>query len=81
MIENMGTLDRSLRIFVLAPVAIVVALILRAGTVAGIILFVVAGIILATAVTAFCPTYTLLGISTHPRGVHLVGHGFRHGHA
>ena len=81
MIENMGTLDRSLRIFVVAPLAIVVALILGAGTVAGIILFVVAGIMLATAVTAFCPTYTLLGISTHPRGVHRVGHGIRHGHA
>jgi Protein of unknown function (DUF2892) len=58
VIQNMGTLDRSLRIFVVAPVAIVVALILGAGTVAGIILFVVAGIMLATAVTAFCPTYT-----------------------
>ena len=81
MIENMGTLDRSLRIFVLAPVAIVVALTLGAGTVAGIILFVVAGIMLATAATRFCPTYTLLGISTHPRGVHRVGHGFRPGHA
>ena len=81
MIKNMGTLDRSLRIFVVAPVAIVVALILGAGTVAGIILFVVAVTMLATAVTAFCPTYTLLCISTHPRGVHRVGHGFRHGHA
>ena len=77
IIQNMGTLDRSLRIFVVAPVAIVVALILGAGTMAGIILFVVAGIMLATAVTAFCPTYTLLGISTHPRGVHRVGHGYR----
>ena len=75
MTRNMGTLDRSLRIFVVAPVAIVVALILGAGTMAGIILFVVAGIMLATAVRAFCPTYTLLGISTHPRGVHRVAMG------
>jgi hypothetical protein len=77
----MGTLDRSLRAFVVAPVAIVVALILGAGTLGGVILFVVAGIMLATAVTAFCPTYTLLGISTTPSGLHRVGHGIRHGHA
>jgi len=81
MIQNMGILDRSFRAFVVAPVAIVVALLLGAGTVAGVILFVVAGIMLTTAVTAFCPTYTLIGISTRPRGLHRVGHGIRHGHA
>ena len=81
MIRNMGTLDRGVRAFVVAPTAIVAALILGAGTVAGVILFVVAGIMLATAATAFCPTYTLIGISTHPRGLHHVGHGIRHGHA
>jgi Protein of unknown function (DUF2892) len=81
MIRNMGTLDRGLRAFVVAPAAIVVALILGAGTVAGVILFVLAGIMLASAATAFCPTYTLIGISTRPRGLHRVGHGIRHGHA
>ncbi len=81
MTPNMGILDRGLRVFVVAPVAIVVALLLGAGTVAGVILFVVAGIMLATAVTAFCPTYTVVGISTRPRGLHRVGHGLRHGHA
>jgi len=77
----MGILDRGLRAFVVAPVAIVVAFLLGAGTVAGVILLVVAGIMLATAVTAFCPTYTVVGISTRPRGLHRVGHGLRHGHA
>jgi hypothetical protein len=81
MTPNMGILDRGLRAFVVAPVAIVVAFLLGAGTVAGVILFVVAGIMLATAVTAFCPTYTVVGISTRPRGLHRVGHGLRHGHA
>jgi hypothetical protein len=81
MTRNMGTLDRSLRAFVVAPVAIVVALILGAGTLGGVILFVVAGLMLATAVTAFCPTYTVLGMTTRPRGLHRVGHGIRHGHA
>lgn len=81
MIRNMGTLDRALRVFVIAPAAIVVALLLGAGTVGGIVLFVVAGIMLASSATAFCPTYVLLGISTHPSGVHRVDHHIRHGHA
>ena len=79
-VKNMGTLDRGLRAFVVAPVAIVVAFFLGAGTVGGVILFVVAGIMLATSATGFCPNYTLLGISTHPR-LHRVGHHLRGGHA
>jgi hypothetical protein len=81
MIRNMGALDRSLRAFLVAPAATVVALILGAGTVIGVVLFVVAAIMLATAATGFCPTYTLIGISTEPRGLHRVRHGIRHGHA
>ena len=85
MTRNMGILDRSLRAFVVAPAALVVAFFLGAGTVTGVVLFVVAGIMLASAATAVCPTYTLIGISTRPRGLHRVGHGIghgmRHGHA
>ena len=81
MTPNMGILDRSLRAFVVAPAAIVVAFFVGAGSVGGIVLFVVAGIMLASAATAVCPTYTLIGISTRPRGLHRVGHGLRHGHA
>ena len=81
MTRNMGTFDRGLRAFVVAPAALVVAFLLGAGTLAGVILFVVAGIMLTTAVTAFCPTYTAVGISTHPHGLHRVGHRLRGGHA
>ena len=81
MPRNMGVLDRGLRTFVVAPVAIVVAFIIGAGTVGGVILFVVAGIMLASSATAFCPTYTLIGISTYPSGLHHVGHHLRGGHA
>lgn len=81
MIRNMGTVDRGVRAFVVAPLAIVLAVVLGASTVGGIILFVVAGIMLATAATGFCPTYVALGVSTDPNGLHRVGHGFRHGHA
>ena len=81
MTRNMGTVDRSLRAFVVAPLAIGVALVVGAGTLGGVILFVVAGIMLATAATGFCPTYTLLKISTHPSGLHRVGRRLRTGHA
>ena len=55
-------------------------MVLGAGTFGGVIFFVVAGIKLVTAVTAFCPTYILVGISTRP-GLHRVGHRLRSGHA
>ena len=80
MTRNMGTFDRGLRAFVVAPVAIVVAFLLGAGTFFGVILFVFAGVMLTTAVTALCPTYTLIGISTRS-GLHRVRHGLRAGHA
>lgn len=81
MTRNMGRLDRGLRAFLVAPVAIVVGLIVGAGTVGGIVLFVVAGIMIATAGSGYCLTYTVLGISTDAGGLHRVGHGIRHGHA
>ena len=80
MTQNMGTFDRVLRAFVVAPVAIVVAFILGAGTLGGVILFVVAGIMLATSATGYCPNYSIFGISTDPR-LHRVGHRLRGGHA
>jgi hypothetical protein len=79
--KNMGAFDRAFRAFIVAPAIIVVAFVLGAGTVLGVILFVVAGIMLTTALAAFCPTYTVLGISTRPRGLHRVGHGLHAGHA
>ena len=80
MTRNMGIVDRGLRAFVVAPTAIVVAFVLGAGTLGGVILFVVAGVMLTTAVTAFGPPYTAVGISTDPR-LHPVGHRLRGGHA
>ena len=80
MTQNMGTFDRVLRAFLVAPAAIVAALIIGAGTLGGVILFVVAGIMLATSATGYCPNYTVFGISTDPR-LHRVGHRLRGGHA
>lgn len=81
MPTNMGALDRRLRAFLVAPAAIVVAFVVGAGTVGGIVLLVVAGVMVLSAATGYCPTYIVLGISTYPRGVHRVGHHLRGGHA
>jgi hypothetical protein len=43
MPRNMGASDRGLRAFLVAPVAIVAAVLLGASTLGGVILFVVAG--------------------------------------
>jgi hypothetical protein len=80
MTRNMGTGDRALRAFGVAPAAIVAAFLVGAGTVGGVILFIVAGIMLATSATGLCPTYTLIGISTDPH-LHRVRHRLRGGHA
>lgn len=62
MIRDMGTVDRGVRALVVVALAILLALLLGAATVGGIILFVVAWIMLANAATGFCPTYAALGI-------------------
>ena len=81
MPRNMGAYDRGLRAFLVAPIAILAAFLVGAGTLGGVILFVVAGIMLVTGATGYCPTYTLVGITTYPRGVHRVGHRLHGGHA
>ena len=80
MIRNMGIFDRGFRVLVVVPATIVVAFVLGAGTLGGIILFAFAGVMLVTALSGFCPTYTLIGISTE-HGPHRVGHHLRAGHA
>ena len=68
LIKNMGSLDRALRAFVVAPVAIVAALALGPTSIGAIVLFAVAGIALVTGAAGRCPTYVLFGIVTHGHG-------------
>jgi hypothetical protein len=63
MRTNESTLDRGIRVAV-AVVAAVLAFVVGAGSVGGIVLFVVAAIMLVTAAVGFCPLYRLFGIST-----------------
>jgi len=67
MSRNMSNLDRRLRSFVVAPAAIVIAFIVGAGSVAGIVLFAVAAIMLATSAVGFCPLYRLLSLDSRRR--------------
>ncbi|HEY5160173.1 MAG TPA: DUF2892 domain-containing protein [Gaiellaceae bacterium] len=64
MNRNMSNLDRGLRTFVVTPILIVAAILLGAGSIAGIVLFVLAGVMLATSAVGFCPLYTLFHIAT-----------------
>jgi hypothetical protein len=64
MNRNMSNLDRGLRTFVVTPILIVAAILLGAGSIAGIVLFVLAGVMLATSAVGFCPLYTLFHVTT-----------------
>jgi hypothetical protein len=65
MTKNEGTVDRSIRA-ILGVVAVVGAVLVGLGSVPGIVLLVVAGILLATAAAGFCPLYRVFGVSTCP---------------
>jgi Flp pilus assembly protein TadB len=58
MSPNMSSLDRGLRALV-ALAAVVVAVAIGAGSVAGVVLFVIAAVLLATSAVGFCPLYRL----------------------
>jgi hypothetical protein len=67
MPRNMTTSDRALRSFLIAPAAIVVALVVGAGSIAGIVLFALVAIMLATSAIGFCPLYKLLHLDSRGR--------------
>jgi hypothetical protein len=67
MFRNMSNLDRGLRSFVIAPVAIVIAVLVGAGSIGGLVLFALAAIMLATSAVGFCPLYALFHLDTRGR--------------
>ena len=67
MTKNMNNLDRGLRAFVVAPAAVIVALLVGAGSAAGVVLIALAAVMLATSAVGFCPLYMLLHINTSGR--------------
>lgn len=64
---NMGTADRVVRAFVVAPVLLVVAAVVGFGTVIGIIATVLAVVMLGTAAVGSCPLYLPFHASTCKR--------------
>ena len=68
LVKNMGSFDRALRAFIVAPAAIVAAFALSATSIGGIVLFAVAGIALATGAAGRCPNYVPFGIDTRGHG-------------
>lgn len=64
MTPNMGAADKKLRLFVIAPLALIAAFVVGLGKPLGIVLLVVAAIMALTSVVSFCPLYRIFGIST-----------------
>ena len=67
MSKNMSNLDRGLRTFLVAPLAIVLAFVVGAGSILGIVLLAIGAIMLATSAIGYCPLYTLLHLNTRGR--------------
>jgi DUF2892 family protein len=65
MTRNMGSLDRLVRVVVIAPVLVIVAL-FAAGpsSVLGLAALALAAVMLITSAIGFCPLYVVFGIST-----------------
>lgn len=64
MVKNVGSPDKIAR-YVIAVVAVIVALMVGAGSVLGIILFVVAAVMVVTALLGFCPIWRIIGVNTN----------------
>ena len=68
---NMGSADRKIRAFVVAPILVVAGLLVGPAGLLAIVLYALAGVMLATSSISFCPLYALLGLST--RSEHKAG--------
>jgi len=63
---NMGSADRKVRAFVVAPVLVVVGVLGGPAGWLAIVLYALAGVMLATAAIGSCPLYTLFGLRSWP---------------
>jgi hypothetical protein len=63
---NLGSADRKLRAFVVAPVLIVVGVLVGPASLPAIVLYALAAVMLATAAAGSCPLYMLFGLRTCP---------------
>ena len=63
---NIGSADRKIRAYVVAPVLTVAGLLVGPAGWFAIVLYALAGVMLATSAVSFCPLYALLGLRTRP---------------
>ena len=64
---NMGSADRKLRAFLVAPVLVLVGVLVGPTGWLAIVLYLLAALMLATAAVGSCPLYTLVGFGTSRR--------------
>jgi Protein of unknown function (DUF2892) len=63
---NLGSADRKLRAFVVAPVLVVAGVLVGPASVLAIVLYVLAAVMLGTAAAGTCPLYMIFGLRTCP---------------
>ncbi|MEO8557246.1 MAG: DUF2892 domain-containing protein [Actinomycetota bacterium] len=63
---NMGSADRKVRAFVVAPVLVVVGVLVGPAGWLAIVLYALAGVMVATAGVGSCPLYSLFGLRSWP---------------
>ena len=61
MSKNMTILDRRLRALLIAPLAVLIGVLIGPGSVASIVLYALAAVMLATSAAGYCPLYSLFG--------------------
>ena len=64
---NIGSADRKLRAFVVAPVLVVAGLLVGPAGWLAVVLYVLAVVMLVTSAVSFCPLYASLGLRTRPQ--------------
>ncbi len=64
MIPNMGSMDRKIRSFVVAPLLVVLAIVFHNITWLMVVLLVLAVVMVATSVVRTCPLYMPFKLST-----------------
>ena len=63
---NMGSADRKVRAFVVAPVLVVAGVLVGPAGWLAIVLYALAGVMVATAGVGSCPLYSLFGLRSWP---------------
>lgn len=64
MTPNVGSTDKKIRTFVVAPILVVLGLLLGPGGWLAIVCYVLAAVMVLTSAISFCPLYAPFGLST-----------------